>query len=252
MYYYGSWKVVVYDTLTAGKIIFIDKPAYDDITLYVGDSCTPTALASGLLLPAWANESGRFVYRWYLYEGSDPISGIPYGRTTNNDYLSIDPENGEVTVSEYAMDGDTATIRATFGVKYGECSITVSTIKYSVTVITEAMEGTKAYLKANDAPSAKVFDKWVATSGDVYFSNVADAETYFVMPGEDVAVEVTYKDKIVLNELSATVAPRCRGDARPDRYRRRPRLHGQGGMVDRRGRCVDTGRRSTVCRRTEV
>ena len=327
MYDYGSWRVIVYDTLQAGQVTFTDKPAYDDISLYVGDSYTPTAPASGLLLPTEAND-GRFEYRWYLYEGTDSISGSPYGTTTNNGYLSIDPETGKVTalsanrtgthqpyvklclvdkedtskyqvVTEYkvtvasngeipvdgvtvvpttttmapgtsmmptavvspsnhtetgsvvwskvsgsdsitidpvtgkvtvsgsAVDGDTATIRATFGDKYGECVITVSTIKYGVavtngiayvgagTVITETMEGTKVSLKANDAPAGKVFDKWVVTTGDVIFANAANAETYFVMPGEAVAVEATYKDKIVLTDLSATVDAPVAG-AMPD------------------------------------
>ena len=313
---YGSWRVIVYDTLQVGQVTFTDKPAYDDISLYVGDSYTPTAPASGLLLPTEAND-GRFEYRWYLYEGTDSILGSPYGTTTNNGYLSIDPETGKVTalsanrtgthqpyvklclvdkedtskyqvVTEYkvtvkgtgeipvesvtvvpstttmapgtsitptaiinpsnhtvtssvawwskvsgsdsitvdsntgkvtvsssAVDGDTATIRATFGDKHGECSITVSTIKYGVTVtdgtatvsgtgISKAAEGTTITLTANTAPICQVFDKWVVEdeSASITLADATSANTTFIMPASSVSVKATYKDAPGLTSIT--------------------------------------------------
>ena len=329
MYDYGSWRVIVYDTLQAGQVTFTDKPAYDDISLYVGDSYTPTAPASGLLLPTEAKD--EFEYKWYLYEGTDSISGSPYGTTTNNGYLSIDPETGKVTalsanrtgthqpyvklclvdkedtskyqvVTEYkvtvasngevpitsvvaapknvellpggsvklvatvnptnttesgtitwtknedgsdniTMDGtgkvtvsgsaevgETATFTATCGSFSDSCTVTVvaatepehdvnvtnGTATVNEVEITKATVGDKVVLTASSAPSGKVFYKWeVVTGNDVILENASKSETYFYMPNEDVAVKATYKDKIVLTDLSATVDAPVAG-AMPD------------------------------------
>ena len=158
-------------------------------TMAPGTSMTPTAVVS----PSNHTETGSVV--WSKVSGSDSIT--------------IDPATGKVTVSGSAVDGDTATIRATFGGKYGECVITVSIVQYGVTVtngmayigagtmITKAVEGTEVILIANAAPSGKVFDKWVVESGDITLADASSATTTFTMPADAVSVKATYKDKPV-------------------------------------------------------
>ena len=82
------------------------------VTLVPGSSTTLIAVVS----PSNHTETGSVV--WSKVSGSDSIT--------------IDPATGKVTVSEYAVDGDTATIRAIFGDKYGECVVIVSAFKYTV------------------------------------------------------------------------------------------------------------------------
>ena len=77
-----------------------------------GSTMMPTAIVS----PANHTETGSAV--WSKVSGSDNIT--------------IDPTTGMVTVSSSAMADETATIRATFGDKCGECVITVSALKYTV------------------------------------------------------------------------------------------------------------------------
>ena len=158
-------------------------------TMAPGTSMTPTAVVS----PSNHTETGSVM--WSKVSGSDSIT--------------IDPATGKVTVSGSAVDGDTATIRATFGGKYGECVITVSIVQYGVTVtngmayigagtmITKAVEGTEVILIANAAPSGKVFDKWVVESGDITLADASSATTTFTMPADAVSVKATYKDKPV-------------------------------------------------------
>ena len=68
---------------------------------------------------------------------------------------------------------------------------------------TKAVEGTEVILIANAAPSGKVFDKWVVESGDITLADASSATTTFTMPADAVSVKATYKDKIVLTEITA-------------------------------------------------
>ncbi len=167
-----------------------------DVTLVPGSSTALVAVVS----PSNRTENGSVV--WSKVSGSDSIT--------------IDPVSGKVTVSGSAVDGDTATVRAAFGDKYGDCVITVSATPYGVTVtngiayigagtmIAEAVEGTEVILIADAAPDGEVFDKWIATTGEVIFDNAADPETYFIMPDYDVVIEATYKDIGNLPDISDT------------------------------------------------
>lgn len=134
---------------------------------------------------------------------------VEWSKVSGSDSITINSATGEVTVSGSAVDGDIATICATFGSKSGECVIKVSSIQYGVTVIngstsvgSKTTEGTKVDLKANAAPAGQVFDKWVATTGEEYgevdFADASMAETYFSMPNKHVVVTATYKDKPVI------------------------------------------------------
>ena len=164
-------------------------------TMAPGTSITPTAIIN----PSNHTETGSVV--WSKVSGSGSIT--------------IAPGTGMVTASDSAVDGDTATVRATFGDKHGECSITVSTIKYGVTVtdgtatvsgtgISKAAEGTTITLTANTAPICQVFDKWVVEdeSASITLADATSANTTFIMPASSVSVKATYKDAPGLTSIT--------------------------------------------------
>ena len=74
-------------------------------------------------------------------------------------------------------------------------------IEYTVTVtngtasVSKAAAGTTVTLNANDAPSGKVFDKWVVESGSasITLTDENSANTTFTMPAGNVSVKATYK-----------------------------------------------------------
>ena len=61
------------------------------------------------------------------------------------------------------------------------------------TTITRAMEGVEVTVTAQ-APDGKHFVKWVVKAGGVTLANETSATTTFIMPGNDVKIEATYKD----------------------------------------------------------
>ena len=62
------------------------------------------------------------------------------------------------------------------------------------TPITRAMEGVEVTVTADAPEAGKVFDKWVVKAGGVTLANETSATTTFIMPGNDVKLEATYKD----------------------------------------------------------
>jgi len=60
--------------------------------------------------------------------------------------------------------------------------------------ITRAMEGVEVTVTADAPEAGKVFDKWVVKAGGVTLANETSATTTFIMPGNDVKLEATYKD----------------------------------------------------------
>lgn len=321
MYKYGSWRVLVYNPgegVSINDVSFTNTPAYEDVTLKVGDSFTPEAPAEDLMLPESA--SSLYEYKWYLYEGYNSISGnYPYGQATDNGYLSIDPDDGTVTalsaelaaengdryqpyavlylvkktdsskaraITSYkvtvedkeaialdsitvapnavtltpgktknlsieqnptnamvsgsavwskvsgsdkitvdasgtvtaafdALDGATAVIQASLGGKTATCTVTVSTVKYSITVkngvayagaetnLTEAEEGTVVYLKANPASDGSAFNHWEVTDGAAVLSYPESEVTYFTMPASDVTVKAVYEgDEVSFEDVA--------------------------------------------------
>ena len=84
--------------------------------------------------------------------------------------------------------------------------VTYKAIEYTITVtdgkatvgagseISKAAEGTAVTLTANEAPSGKVFDKWVVESGSVALADSNSATTTFTMPASAVSVKATYKN----------------------------------------------------------
>ena len=72
-------------------------------------------------------------------------------------------------------------------------------VAYTVTVRNgtgdgEYEENDTVTIKADDPPEGKVFDKWMSKDG-VTFADAASTKTTFTMPGHDVTVTATYKDK---------------------------------------------------------
>jgi hypothetical protein len=80
-------------------------------------------------------------------------------------------------------------------------------IPYQVTVNSGTIEeeaenyyiGDTVTIKAAEAPSGKVFDKWVVVNGTVSLESETSETTTFVMPAGDVEVTATYKDKVTEN-----------------------------------------------------
>ena len=61
------------------------------------------------------------------------------------------------------------------------------------TTITRAIEGVEVTVTANAAETGKVFDKWVVKAGGITLANESSDTTTFIMPGNDVKLEATYK-----------------------------------------------------------
>ena len=57
--------------------------------------------------------------------------------------------------------------------------------------------GTRISIKADAAPSGKVFDRWTSSGGST-FEDASNASTTFIMPDHDVTVTATYKDAPVI------------------------------------------------------
>ena len=102
-------------------------------------------------------------------------------------------QKGGVTVKDnkFTMKESDVTVKAMF-----------EKISYTATVKNGTVNGkdsgsftpdTEVKITAGDAPSGQMFDKW--TSSDVSFANADSASTSFTMPGKNVTVTATYKNK---------------------------------------------------------
>jgi len=135
---------------------------------------------------------------------------------------AVMPNNATMrAVTWYSMDETVATVSANgtvTGVDEGQtdiiamsidggvsdvCTVTVDIVPippvvYAVTVNGGAGSGSYTAnaivnITANAAPSGKVFDKWITSSG-IIFTNANAASTSFTMPAKNVTVTATYKD----------------------------------------------------------
>ena len=90
-------------------------------------------------------------------------------------------------------------INYNIGVTNGTASVDGSQI--STAIINEEVTLTAAEI------GGKVFDKWVAESGDVTFANANNATTTFTMPAGDVSVKATYATSIPSVAITGIDAP---------------------------------------------
>ena len=166
-------------------------------------------------------------------EGGTATNGRSYGIYANSSYGSISVSGGTVTakvgavltasalsqkprelpnayqwrISEsgvYTQFSDSASAytwnaaHTYVEIRYNDPAATTT---YTVTVtngtasVSQAAAGTTVTLNANDAPSGKVFDKWVVESGSasITLANASSANTTFTMPAGNVSVKATYK-----------------------------------------------------------
>lgn len=116
--------------------------------------------------------------------------------TTGNGGTFADENSAKTT---FTMPGNNVTVTAIYKDEGGSVDPQPDPgTKYTLTVENGAGDGEYAEnaeitIKADAAPEGKVFDKWVSTGG--IFADAGKEETTFVMPGFDVTVTATYKDK---------------------------------------------------------
>ncbi|MDR0854111.1 MAG: leucine-rich repeat protein [Clostridiales Family XIII bacterium] len=132
------------------------------------------------------DDTNEYTYKWF--RDGEEISG-----ETGKTYTTTSSDEGKnITVrvyvypAKYYTEGLLASLAVTNMSKY---TLTVN----GGTGSGEYEEGTTVKIKANAAPSGKVFDKWVAYSKSRI--NLADENsriTTLVMPADDVEIEATY------------------------------------------------------------
>ncbi|MGN0558362.1 MAG: dockerin type I repeat-containing protein [Acutalibacteraceae bacterium] len=195
MYSYGSWRVRVYDPNDSATydISFTSTPAYENITLTVGDSFTPVAPTSGLMLPTQAND--EFEYKWYVYEACASY-GSPYGMVTENGYISIDPDNGTVTALSAELDENKGNLYQPYAVLYAvnknNSSIYKPVTSYKVTVsgkgeipiesITVVPSEVTMAPGASMAPTAIINPTNHTATGTIIWSKVSGSDSITIDP----------------------------------------------------------------------
>ena len=107
--------------------------------------------------------------------------------------------NETSATTTFTMPANDVTIEAEFAENPVE-AYTLTVIKGTASVaagtpITDKIEQNTVVTVTADAPEAgKVFDKWVVLEGNVTLADATKATTTFIMPGNDVKLEATYKD----------------------------------------------------------
>ena len=128
---------------------------------------------------------------------------ISLGGATTTVVLTVTSQDGnhtkEYTIVIYRGDGTEYSV----SVKNGTATIGSS-------IVTSAVQDTWVTITANEAPSGKVFDKWVVVSGGISLSNVSQMTQTFKMPANAVSVKATYKNEptidATLNTITASVS----------------------------------------------
>ena len=114
-------------------------------------------------------------------------SGKVFDKWTTGD--GVDFADATASTTTFVMPAKNVTVTAT----YKDAPVTT----YTATVVSGTGSGSYAAgasvtIKANPAPSGKVFDKWVSSDG-VSFANANSSTTTFTMPAKNVTVTATYK-----------------------------------------------------------
>ena len=174
----GNSDIKVRQTITVGAYegphthTYAGSPWYQDATSHwhqCTDSTCPDPRAS-------ATELASHTFVWKVDQAATTTqTGLKHEECTVCSYKRS--ENTEIpALRDYAVTvtGGTATVAAG-------------------TPITRAMEGVEVTVTAQ-APAGTHFVKWVVKAGGVTLANETSATTTFIMPGNDVKLEATYKD----------------------------------------------------------
>ena len=174
----GNSDIKVRQTITVGAYegphthTYAGSPWYQDATSHwhqCTDSTCPDPRAS-------ATELASHTFVWKVDQAATTTqTGLKHEECTVCSYKRS--ENTEIpALRDYAVTvtGGTATVAAG-------------------TPITRAMEGVEVTVTAQ-APAGTHFVKWVVKAGGVTLANETNATTTFIMPGNDVKLEATYKD----------------------------------------------------------
>ncbi|MGN0172739.1 MAG: dockerin type I repeat-containing protein [Acutalibacteraceae bacterium] len=167
--YYGMWNVVVYDDDTIPAVTFYQRPEYDDITLYVGDSLTPMQQTI-VMRPDEANAIYN-TFEWYVCGSvSDAVNWTANYTATSNPYISVNKTTGKVTALQdtsslsgrysayknvvlYAVSADGERIKvAQYAVDVKQLDIPLSSITIKPSSV-KMEPGTSMTLTAIKAPS---------------------------------------------------------------------------------------------------
>ena len=174
----GNSDIKVRQTITVGAYegphthTYAGSPWYQDATSHwhqCTDSTCPDPRAS-------ATELASHTFVWKVDQAATTTqTGLKHEECTVCSYKRS--ENTEIpALRDYAVTvtGGTATVAAG-------------------TPITRAMEGVEVTVTAQ-VPAGTHFVKWVVKAGGVTLANETSATTTFIMPGNDVKLEATYKD----------------------------------------------------------
>ena len=127
---------------------------------------------------------------YYTVDGSTPTKGsikytgpVSVTKTTTIKAIAVraDMLDSEVSTSAYTIEKNPGKHKHLVTVNKG-------------TGGGEYAENETVTIEADDPAEGKVFDKWTSEDG-VVFSNAASPKTTFKMPGKDVTVTASYKDK---------------------------------------------------------
>ena len=122
----------------------------------------------------------------------DPESGKEFKEWTGTDGLTFRSGNATSPTATFTMPVKNVEVSAVYiDTEYAEHTIKVNNGSADPA---KALVGTVVKLTADEAPSGKVFDKWVVNAGSVSLSNVSSSTATFTMPAENVEVTATYKD----------------------------------------------------------
>ena len=154
-------------------------------------------------------------------KGAETVNKKLVTKNMPEGYALIDPEADikiQPSVDEEQNDFADINIGKVFNV----------TVKNGKTQNEKVAQGSKITITANNAPEGQVFDKWIETTEAeegvtktaVEFADATAAETTFVMPGNDVSVEATFKTAepevekfaVTVNGGKSDVAEAAKGD----------------------------------------
>ena len=145
-------------------------------------SATPATATAGTVITLTADAApyGKAFDKWIVNSGTVSLSNASSSTTT----FIMPAKNVEVTATYIDVE---------YAIKVNNGVASPATNNTTASRIT-ALAETKIILTADDAPSGKVFDKWIVVSGSVKLANSGlSSVTWFTMPAENVEVTATYK-----------------------------------------------------------
>lgn len=157
----------------ASDKVKLDKPVVYSVMVNNGSATPATAKAGTVItITADAAPAGKAFDKWEVNAGTLTLTNATSSTTT---FVML-AENVEITATYKNIAGY-------YSVKVNNGSASAETATFGATIS----------ITANDAPSGKVFDKWIVNAGSVSLSNALSSTTTFSMPAGDVEITATYK-----------------------------------------------------------